>query len=179
MCLVLLRLTRHDPTVQLWPYVDDLNLATDTVDNLLESIAYLREFESDFHLLIANHKTSAWTNVKRQKQMLEESTGFNVHERFSALGADWMLTRSSKPEHEREHRGIQECMRRLNRARHLPMKPEKLAPVISVGRLSLIDYVNLPSHVPYKQLSSPCESLLLVPCQGLLKLSSICSPRLP
>ena len=140
LCIVLWRLTRHDPTTQVWSYVDDLNLATDTMETLVEAITYLREFESDFHLTIANHKTSAWTNMRRQQQMLEEATGLSVQDHFLALGADWMLTKASRPMRNREHKRIQECMKRLDRARHLALKPEKLAPVISVGCLSLIDY---------------------------------------
>ena len=106
------RLTRHDPTIGLWSYVDDLNLAADTVDKLIDS----SEFEHDFRLTMANHKTSAETNVRQHQQALEEATGFSVHYHFSALGADWMLTKSSKPEHERENQCFQECMRRLERA---------------------------------------------------------------
>ena len=55
------------------------------MEKLVEAIAYLREFESDFHLTIANHKTSAWTNMRRQQQMLEEATVLSVQDHFSAL----------------------------------------------------------------------------------------------
>ena len=99
---LLWRLRWHDPTLQLWSYVDDLNVASDSMTKLTDALAYIREFEHDFHLSIANHKTTSWTNCPRDKQMLEEAVGFDVHERFSALGGDWMLTKSSKPDHSRE-----------------------------------------------------------------------------
>ena len=125
---------------------------------LLDALSYVREFEHDFHLSIANDKTSAWTNARREKQILEEATGLNVNHHFSALGADWMLKKSAQPEHTRETKRIQECVRRLERARHLPIKPEKLSAIVSIGCLLLIDYVNLPNYRPYKQLSSPVKS---------------------
>ena len=49
---------------------------------------------------------------------------------------------------------LAECMRRLERARYLPLQPERLAPIISTGCLSLLDFVNLPTQSPYKPVAS-------------------------
>ena len=49
---------------------------------------------------------------------------------------------------------MHECTKRLERARYLPIKPEKLVAVVSVGCLSLLDYVNTPSHLHYKQVAA-------------------------
>ena len=62
-----------------------------------------------------------------------------------------------------EMKRLQECLRHLARARFLPLKPERLAPIISTGCLSLLDFVNLPTHLPYKPVAS-----LVKACFGVL-----------
>ena len=86
--------------------------------------------------------------------MFAEASGFEVEDHFSALGGDWMLTKSAKPLFAREMKRLHACLRRLERARYLPLKPERLAPVISTGWLSLLDFVNLPTHQPYKPVAT-------------------------
>ena len=147
----------------MWSYVDDLNAASSTMEGLLGALAYTREFADDFKISITEHKTTAWTNSKRDRQVLTESSGFEVEDHFSALGGDWMLTKSAKPGFSRETKRLQECMKRLERARYLPMKPERLAPIISTGCLSLLDFVNLPTHLPYKPVAT-----LVKACFGVL-----------
>ena len=45
----------------------------------------------------------------------------------------------------------------------LPLGPERLAPIIGTGCLSLLDFVNLPTHLPYKPVAS-----LVKACFGVL-----------
>ena len=71
---------------------------------------------------------------------------------LEALGAQWPLNRKSKPDYAKEMKRLDECHARLNRARLLPMSLARLAQVISVGCLSLLDYVNLPDVKPYTKL---------------------------
>ena len=148
------RLSWRDPNLSMWPYVDDLNVALNSMHGLLDALSYIREFTDDFKLNIADHKTTAWTNSRRDKQVFAEASGFEVEDRFSALREDWMLTKAAKPMFTREMKRLNECLRRLERARCLPLKPERLAPIISTGCLSLFDVVKLPTHLPYKPVSS-------------------------
>ena len=101
----------------MWSYVDDLNVASNTMHGLLDALSYIREFADDFKLSIADHKTTAWTNSRRDKQVLAEATGFEVEDHFSALAGDWMLTKTAKPMFSREMKRWHECLRRLERAR--------------------------------------------------------------
>ena len=73
---ILGQLSLHDPTLSLWSYVDDLNLAASTREKLLESFWLLKGIWADFSLCMSNLKSTAWINVKRAKQSLHESTGF-------------------------------------------------------------------------------------------------------
>ena len=53
-------------------------------------------------------------------------------------------------------------MKRLERARYLPIKPEKLVAIVSVGCLSLLDFINSSSHLHYKQASGAVKACFKV-----------------
>ena len=159
---LLWRLSLHDPTLSMWSYVDDLNLCADSIPKLLEAWAYIQEFALDFSVSIARHKCSVWTNSKRQRMEVQQETGLQVTDSFQALGGEWALTRSAKLTYPKEMKRLQECMKRLERARYLPIKPEKLVAIVSVGCLSLLDFVNSPSHLHYKQVAGAVKACFKV-----------------
>ena len=97
ICPLLWRLSLRDPNLSMQSYVDDLNVASSAMHGLLDALSYIRAFADDFKLSMADHKTTAWTNSRRDKQVLAEATGFEVEDHFSALGGDWMLTKAAKP----------------------------------------------------------------------------------
>ena len=155
---LLWRLSLHDPSLSMWSYVDDLNLCADSVPKLLEAWAYIQEFAVDFCLSIATHKCSVWTISKSQRDEAQRETGLEITDTFQALGGEWALTKSAKLTYLKEMKRLQECMKRLERARCLPIKRGKLVAVVSVGCLSLLDYINTPSHLRYKQVAGAVKA---------------------
>ena len=61
-------------------------------------------------------------------------------------------TGGPKPKYDREHVRLGECVKRLARARTLPLPAPKLALTLSAGCLSLVDFLNLPDPKPYMRL---------------------------
>ena len=62
--------------------------------------------------------------------------------------------------YHKEKARMQECERRLQRIRHLPIHPVEKSTAISVGCLSLLDYVNLAAYAPYLQARSLVKSVM-------------------
>ena len=132
------------PMVSIYAYVDDLNFASASRDQLLVTVRFLRQFEEDFALSLSEAKMRVWSSNPREKHVIEAATGFQHTNVLDALGGQWALNRSASPTHPREKERLLECRRRLARARTLPSPLPKLAHFPSVGCLSLLDYVNLP-----------------------------------
>ena len=152
ICPLLWRISRGMPHVEVMAYVDDLNFAATSKGDMMRTIELLREFEADFRLSMSQAKTHVWASEKRHARDLEQQSGFQATSVIQALGAEWPVAPGAKPLYEKEHARLDECIRRLQRARCLPVPLTKMAHFISVGCLSLLDFLNLPNPRPYLAL---------------------------
>ena len=100
-----------------------------------------------------------WATEDTEHENLQLDTGFGVDLSLSALGGEWPTNRRAKPQYAKEFARIDESLRRLTRARTLPIPAPKLALVVSSGCLSLLDYVNLPDPKPYLKLRSAVKDV--------------------
>ena len=130
-------------------YVDDVNLASQSLEELLRAITCVRQYEADFSLSLSIAKTKIWSSNPIHSQELEETTGFGATRVLDALGGQWCVTKCAVATYPREHARLDECIHRLHRARSMPVSLPRLAQFISVGCLSLLDYVNLLDPKPY------------------------------
>ena len=140
---LLWRVSRGLPGVSIWAYVDDLNMIACQREELDRVVGYLREFEDDFSLSLSVAKTKVWSSEANLNDTLALQTGFGATDVLEALGAQWPVNRKAKPDFPKELKRLDECQARLRRVRVLPMSLGRVAQVISVGCLSLLDYVNL------------------------------------
>ena len=133
-------------------YVDDVNMITGSRDHLVRVVAFVKEFADHFTLSLSQAKTKLWASDTAAHEQLHGDLGFGVDKSFCALGGEWPTNRGAKPKYDREHARLDECVKRLVRARTLPIPAPKLALILSAGCLSLIDSVNLPDPKPYMRL---------------------------
>ena len=82
---------------------------------------------------------------------------------LDALGAQWPVQKSSKPVHTKELERIKEAERRLLRVRHAPVSLVLKYDLISVGCLSLIDYIGHPRITTVGPLVSAVKRALAQP----------------
>ena len=149
---MLWRLARAVPEVTVCAYVDDLNLVLGTRADLLRTVYFLREFEEHFSLSLSEAKTHIWATDERSHVELSHATGFRAEKSLNALGAEWPTSKTAKLKSLKELARLDECMARLTRAKALPLPAPKLALVVSIGCLSLLDFVNLAEPKPYLKL---------------------------
>ena len=91
------------PMVTICAYVDDLNFASSSREQLLGTVQFLRQFEADFALSLSLwQNTRVWSSNPREKQVIEAATGFQHTNVLDALGGQWALNRSASPTHPRE-----------------------------------------------------------------------------
>ena len=147
---LLWRVGRGVPGVTVVAYVDDLNLLAPTRSDLIRVTELLHEFKDDFSLSLSVAKTRVWASHSTRAHDLQRDTGFQATNVLDALGGQWQVSRGPQPTHDREVRRLDQCIMRLQRAKALPLPIPRLAQVISVGCLSLLDYLNLPDVKPYE-----------------------------
>ena len=160
MCFLTLR---FGDAIQPISYVDDVNVVCSSVPCLAGVSSVVREFSEDFRLKLSELKTKVWSSKPHQHEKLRQDTGFDTTKVLHALGADWLVCRGGNPQFHKEQARIQECERRLQRIRHLPIHPVDKSTAISVGCLSLLDYVNVPSHVPFLHADQDACQICLAP----------------
>ena len=93
-----------------------------------------------------------WASETAAHEHLQVELGFSIQRSFCALGGEWPTNRGVRPKYDKEHARLDECVRRLTRARTLPVPPPQLALILSTGCLSLVDFLNLPDPKPYVKL---------------------------
>ena len=143
------RFSRVLEGISVFACVDDLNLVACSREEAIRACQLLREFEQDFSLRLSSTKTKVWTSDPRQADRFAQDTGFQTTDTLDALGGQWPLRKGSKPTCPKESDRLCKCVARLERARALQINPARLVHIISVGCLSLLDYINLPDHKPY------------------------------
>ena len=151
---IIWRVARALPQVLICAYVDDLNFVSANRENLLRVVRMVREFADHFSLSLSDAKTKVWTTKCEDHENLSRDTGFTVEKSLCALGGEWPVSRGAEPQHVKELARLDECRRRLTRARTLPIPAPKLALIVSTGCLSLLDFLNLPDPKPYLKLRS-------------------------
>ena len=149
---MLWRISRAIPEVNVCAYVDDVNVITETREHLERTVAYVKEFADHFTLSLSQAKTKLWASETAAHEHLQVELGFSVQRSFCALGGEWPTNRGVRPKYDKEHARLDECVRRLTRARTLPVPPPQLALILSAGCLSLVDFLNLPDPKPYVKL---------------------------
>ena len=135
-------------------YVGDLNVIAESRDHLVRVVAFVKECADHFTLSLSQAKTKLWASDEGAHEQLQVDLGFGVEKAFCALGREWPTNRGAKPKYDKEHARLAECVKRLVRARTLPIPAPKLALILSAGCLSLIDFVSLPDPKPYMRLRS-------------------------
>ena len=151
---------RFGESIQPISYVDDVNVVCSSVPCLVKVASVVRDFSEDFRLKLSELKTKVWSSKPHQHEKIHHETGFKATKVLQALGADWLVCRGGNPQYQKEQSRIQECERRLQRIRHLPIHTVDKSTAISVGCLSPLDYVNVPSHVPFLQVRTLVKSVL-------------------
>ena len=149
---LLWRISRSIPEVDVCAYVDDVNVIAETREHLERAVTFVREFAEHFTLSLSQAKTKLWATQVQAHEQLQVAMRFGIQRFFCALGGEWPTNRGHKPKYEKEFARLDECARRLQRARTLPLPPPQLSLVLSSGCLSLLDFLNLPDPKPYTKL---------------------------
>ena len=146
------RIHRVVPETAAIAYVDDLNLVAFQRHEMDMLVRLLRDFENDFDLQLSEAKTRVWASEGGRGIELQGAFGFQAANSLDALGAQWKVHRGSHPTYPKVHKRLDECIRRLSRTKALPLPIPRLAQIVSVGCLSLVEYLNLPEPQPYLKL---------------------------
>ena len=133
-------------------YVDDLNFMMGDEPSLRRTIEILVEFERDFGLSLAPHKTKIWSSDPRASRRIADTYGFETTLVLDALGGQWKVASGASPEYVKETQRIREAEMRLVRVEHLEIGFVLKLDVLGTSVLSLLDFLNHPSPSPAKSL---------------------------
>ena len=152
IALVLWRVARSLPDVTICAYVDDLNFVATSREHLLSVVRFVREFSDHFSLSLSQAKTKLWATERDHMTSYRTILALLLRSLCLLWGVNGLPIQGAKPTFAKELARLDECVRRLTRARTLPIPVPRLALIVSVGCLSLLDYVNLPDPKPYLKL---------------------------
>ena len=153
------RALQHHEELEMVAYVDDINVTTGDVGALSRVLDIMCEYEDSLHLRLSRTKTKIWSSLPH----IPIHTPFEQTNVLDALGAQWPIQKASKPVHTKELERIKEAERRLLRVRHAPVSIVLKYDLISVGCLSLIDYIGHPRITTVGPLVSAVKRALAQP----------------
>ena len=124
-------------------YVDDLTLLTSCPLQYRAMMRQVKRFSDVFALVVNAGKTCVWGTDKRFLQEIASEEGFVVASDVQGLGAEWNATGAYSVCAKKNAR-ISEISARLKRLAVLPAGLHVKIPTLSVGCLSMLDYVGMP-----------------------------------
>ena len=109
-----------------------------------------RSTKNDVWLRQWEQKSYMWSSDMRALKCVCAEVGLPFRSTLEALGAEWQVTSSGKPENSKEAQRIQEAERRLMRTRHLSVGVVAKVDIKPTTCLSLLGYVNPPRMTSVK-----------------------------
>ena len=125
-------------------YVDDLNVIASSRDTMMRAYELLESFTQDLSLSLAHSKTKFWGTYPTMLKQEATRKGVAQVDVLCALGLEWPLTATVKPDYKKEMMRISHCRERLKRLAHLPALPSVKLQAIVTGCLSLLSFSVLP-----------------------------------
>ena len=147
------------PGLEVVAYIDDVNCFAPSRELLEKTIDMVKQFEATFRLSISPQKCKLWGTDEVGLWNLSERTGFPVEKCVKILGANWNLGRRDAEDSLEDDR-VQKSLYRLTRLRHISASLTLKASVISVGALSLLDYVGGETGKWARSLRGPIKVAL-------------------
>ena len=120
----------------------------------------LQDFLESFGLSLSLDKTTLWGTQTAEVQALADSWGIAFSDSADSLGCKWGLSLGAVPSHRREIARVEEAARRAMRIKHPVCSFLTKISAVSVGVLSLLDYVPLPFSGPILKLRSGIKKAL-------------------
>ena len=125
-------------------YVDDVTLAVKTKASYLLLLSEVLFFAESFSLTLSGDKSVIWGTEELELQNIAREQGFTYARQVTALGAEWATHPKPVMKFTKEHARLAKLRDRLLRMSHLPASLSLKLQTLSVGILSLLDFIGFP-----------------------------------